>query len=254
MLIFGSTAIKHWFPGWYLKQPNDLDIISKDQTLKQKGTEVYWTDAFEFLLENNKDELYVDPDLIYTIKVSHAAWDINWTKHIKDIIFLKEMGCKINKDFYDLLFKDWEKLHGKKKYNFNKPNDELFKDSVTRKYSHDDLHNILKFNDQPMYQKILKDKDKALCSQVLFEQLSERRKHELAVEEVAVVAYERYVLTGKMPFKNAICKAYQDLVTHMTKGWFNLYLIEHAKDIIYLPKYYRLDFDFLQEKGNTLCQ
>lgn len=252
MLIYGSTAIKHWYPGEYLKTPKDLDIISKDSSLKKEGVEVYWTEAFNYLLTTNKDKEYVDPNLLYTIKVSHAAWDINWTKHVKDIMFLQSMGCELDKTFYELLIKDWKLIHGKKKFNFNKPHNELFKDSVNRKYSHDDLHMTLKFNDEPMYKKVLKNSDKALCDKSLFNTLSEKLKLELAIEEVAVIAYERYVLPCKMPLKLAIPKAYQDLVTHMTKGWFNLYLIEHCKDIIFLHKYHQDYFHFILEKGSKL--
>jgi hypothetical protein len=251
MLIYGSTAIKHWFPD-YPKQPNDLDIISKEPIARGSNTEVYWIDVFDYLLAHNKDKEYVDPDLLYTIKVSHCSWNINWEKHISDIQFLQLMGCKLDKPFYDLLIKEWETIHSKKNFSFNKLNEELFNDSVNRKYSHDDLHMILKFNDVPMYKKVQKNKDNALCDESLFNNLSDKEKLELAVEEVAVIAYERYILPKNAPVKHSLVKAYKDLVTRMTKGWFNLYLIEHSKDIIFLQKYYQDYFNFIIKKGSGL--
>ena len=251
MLIYGSTAIKHWFPGIYLKTPKDLDIISQDFSLKEPGVEVYWTPAFRYLSRYNKDKKYVDPDLLYTIKVSHAAWDINWDKHMMDIEFMQKMGCKLVPEFYFMLIDDWSKLHGTKNLNFNKPHKELFMDSVNRKYSHDELHEVLKMNDTPMYKKVLKDQDKALCDYELFNALSNRKKLELAMEEVVVIAYERYIIPKKLPAKHAIKKAYQDLVTHMTKGWFNLYLIENCSNIIRMGAD---DFNYFIQKGNKLCQ
>ena len=251
MLIYGSTAIQHWFPATYLKTPKDLDIISRDASLKKPGVEVYWTDAFRYLTRYNKDKQYVDPDLLYTIKVSHAAWDINWVKHTMDIQFLRMMGCKLVPEFYFMLIEDWTKIHGAKNLDFNKPHKELFMDSVNRKYGHDELHEALKMNDTPMYKMILKEQDKALCDYELFKALSSRKKLELAMEEVVVVAYERYVIPQKMPLKYAINKALQDLVTRMTKGWFNLYLIENSDSIIRMGAD---DFNYFLAKGSKLCQ
>lgn len=248
MLIYGSTAIKHWFPD-YPKTPKDLDIISQDKSLKKQGVEVYWTPAFQYVVDNNKDDTYVDPDLLYTIKVSHAAWDINWIKHIKDIHFLQSKGCKLNESLYGSLVADWTKIHGEKKFSFDKRHEELFKDSVRRFYNHDMLHEIFKLNDVPLYKKTLKNEDKALCSWVLFNKLSAKQKYELALEEVVVVAFERYVLPGRLPFKQAVPKALQDLTTRMTKGWFNLLLIESSSKIIHMDSSY---FNYFMMKGSKL--
>jgi hypothetical protein len=248
MLIYGSTAIKHWFPD-YSKSPKDLDIISQDKTLKKEGVEVYWIPEFQYVVDNNKDKTYVDPDLLYTIKVSHAAWDINWVKHTKDIHFLQEKGCKLNKELYDLLVSAWTRVHGKKHFSFNKEHKELFKDSVNRAYNHDDLHEILKLNDVPLYKKILKDNNKALCSYEKFTHLSDKEQFELALEEVVVVAYERYVLPGRLPFKQAVPKALQDLITRMTRGWYNLLLIQNSSRIIHMNESY---FNYFMTKGSKL--
>lgn len=247
MYIYGSTAIKFWYSD-FKRTPSDLDIISKFKIDIKQNTEIYWIDAFEYLEKNNKHNVYVDPDLLYTIKVSHLSWDINWSKHLKDVHFLQSKGCKLNKEFYDLLVKDWNELHSKKKINFNKHHKDLFKDSVTRKYQHDDLHELLKLNDEPMYKKILVKPELALCSHKKFTDLPEQRKLELALEEVVVVAYERYILKG-YPFKHAVVKSLKDLITHMTKGWFNLYLIENSSKIIYMDKKYYKHF---KTKGETL--
>lgn len=248
MYIYGSTAIKFWYPD-FNRIPKDLDIISRDSVNANKQkTEVYWTDAFEYIEKHNKHNVYVDPDLLYTIKVSHLSWDINWTKHLKDVHFLQEKGNKLNKEFYDLLIKDWEKIHSTKKINFNKKHKELFNDGVKRKYNHDQLHEILKLNNIPMYRKILFDENRAICSEKKFKELSEKEQLEVALEEVAVISIERYVIKG-VPFKYAIVKSLKDLTTRMTKGWFNLYLIENSSRIIYMDKKY---YEHFKTKGETL--
>ena len=248
MLIYGSTAIKHWFPD-YPKTPRDLDIISQDTSLKREGVEVYWTPAFEYLIYANRDNEYVDPDLLYTIKVSHAAWDINWVKHMKDIHFLQSKGCKLDEYFYDRLIQDWSQIHGEKKFTFNKRHEDLFKDSVNRFYNHDMLHEVFKLNDTPMYKKVLSYDDKALCSKEKFNKLTEKEKFQLALEEVVVVAYERYVLPKRLPFKQAVPRALQDLITRMTRGWYNLLLIENSNRIIHMDKSY---FNYFMTKGSEL--
>ena len=249
-LIYGSTAIKHWFPD-YIKEPKDLDIISNEDITKSADikTEVYWTSAFEYLV-NNTDANYVDPDLLYTIKVSHLAWDINWEKHVRDMHFLQLKGCKLNKEFYNLLVADWKIIHGKKQFSFDKKHEELFKDNVNRKYNHDDLHEIFKFNDTPLYKTILVNPDKALCSEDKFNKLSDELKLQLMLEEIAVVAYERYVIPRRIPVKHALNRALKDLITRMTKGWFNLHLIQNSSKLIFINEQY---LNLIKEKGSKIC-
>lgn len=73
-LIFGSTAIKHWFPEF--RDPKDLDIICKDEAMSRE-VQHYWIPQFEILLENNKNPKYLDPNFIYQVKCSHANWDVH---------------------------------------------------------------------------------------------------------------------------------------------------------------------------------
>lgn len=91
LLIYGSCALKYWYTESRI--PSDVDIISPNHD---------WISAFEYVFDNNKHDQYVDPDFLYTIKVSHAAWDINWDKTLKDISFLKSKGCKLDETFYNL--------------------------------------------------------------------------------------------------------------------------------------------------------
>ena len=237
-LIYGSTALKHWIPS-YLTETKDLDYICDDLTLKStRETEYYWTLAFEYLRENNKDKTYVDLDLLYTIKVSHAAWDIKWSKTIKHIELMQKHGAKLNKNFYNLLIKDWEMIHGKKKVNLKKNNEEFFdNDKITRKYPHDFLHEHFATKEVPMHNLIRPDLNSPMCSEELFLKLSEADKLLTAVEEVNVIAYERrlYIKSSgrRYPLFHARLNALKQLITTMTKGWFNLYLIENTQKILY---------------------
>lgn len=227
-LIFGSTALKFWYPE--VREPKDLDYISKEKSTK--GEEHHWVDALLYVIENNKHDTYVDPDFLYTIKASHASWDIKWEKTIYDIMFLKSKGCKLDEKLYGMLYKEWEIIHGKKKINFNKDVEEFFKDKVTRKFNHDELHELLKFGDEPMHDKLRVDKSKALCSKSIWESFSEEDKVKCALEEIYVIATERYVINGINP-KIAKRRATKDLITRLSKGFFNTFLIDNYEKIVY---------------------
>jgi len=104
-LIYGSTAIKYWFPD-FKRIPNDIDYICSEKNhnnINTRDVEFYYLPEFEYIFENNIDKEYVDKDFLYTIKLSHLSWDINWDKHMKDVIFLKEKGCKLIPELYNNL-------------------------------------------------------------------------------------------------------------------------------------------------------
>ena len=212
-LIFGSCAVKHWFPEFRI--PNDLDILSKQD---------YWISAFDYLSKNQHNQ-YVDPNFLYTIKISHAPWDIHWDKTIKDILFLRDKGCELDLEFYTLLYKDWCFYHKDKKIKLNVSNDKFFSDNVTRKFNHDQLHEFLCFYDRPLHERIRKHKNSPLCDEKLFVNLSFEDRIKTALEEIHVIATERYLFNKSIPLKHAKYKALKHLITSMTKGWFNRFLI-----------------------------
>ena len=227
-LIFGSAAAKHWFSDF--RDPKDIDFICEDTSLNCKETEYHWNPAFQYILDNNKDGTYVDANFLYTIKFSHAPWNVRWGKTMRDIKFFKEKGCEIDWELCKLLRKDWNVIHGKKHINLNKKTDEFFDDKVTRKYKHDELHELLAFNKVPMHHRIRKD-DTPMCYKELWDLLAYDDKIKCALEEVYVVVAERYI--RKYPFKIAKEKAMKNLITSMTQGWFNDFLIDNFDEILY---------------------
>lgn len=226
-LIFGSVAAKHWFPDF--REPKDLDYISKENHMTPE-VQHYWNGAFEYVLANNKDQKYVDPDFLYTIKVSHAAWDVRWEKTIHDIMFLRRKGCKLDKALYDALYAHWSVFHRQKRINLNVKNEEFFTQYVGRKLDHDWLHGYLAFGAEPMHNRIRKDLGSPLCSEKLWTALSDDDKVKCALEEVYVIATERFIPRGYPP-KFAKTKSLKNLITTMTKGWFNLFLIENYETL-----------------------
>lgn len=127
-LITGSVAARHWFHDF--REPNDVDILTATPiTLTSShpsafGIEAHHGDIFTKIIEMNINNTFVDPDILYTIKMSHAQWDIKWDKTINDMIFFQRVGCKLNKELYDGLVDHWTTVHGSKRVNLNMRNDE----------------------------------------------------------------------------------------------------------------------------------
>lgn len=231
MLIFGSTAIRHWFPD-YEKEPKDLDYIAgnyPDDYIKQEGIEVHVpeTGAFEYLIRYNKDKEYVDPDLLYTIMVSHMPWESKngkWFKYLKDIIFLQNKGLKVNQTIRQAFQKEWELRFGNKSHiSLNKATEMFFKDGVRREYDHDWLHEHFKIGDVPAYTRALKEDDKPIMCSHKFMFLPYVQQLHCALEEMFVVAFERNI---------PLSTAYKSLITKMTKGWFNTFMILNAEKLL----------------------
>jgi hypothetical protein len=242
-LIYGSAAVKHWFPEFRI--PNDLDFISSENHWIPLENS-YWIDAFEYL-ENNKHPMYVDPNFLLTIKVSHACYDIHWDKTLKDIIFLLNKGCVLDKTFYNLLIKDWSIIHGKKKVNLNVPNEEFFRNNITRKYSHDELHEHLAFYSKPLHNYIRINLNYPMSSEDMFYELSKEDQIKCMLEETFVFMFERFLIPKKTKsLKHAKYLALKQLITSSTSGWFNLALIMNFEELI------NYDADFLKPKLEEL--
>lgn len=220
-LIFGSTALKHWFPD-FPREPNDLDYIGKRTS--SRGIEYHWAPSFQYILDNNKDETFVDPDFLYTIKMSHACYDIRWDKTMFDIKFMKEKGCKLIPGLYNSLRDDWGIIHPKKNIKVSGKPEEFFKQTIKRRYNHDDLHEFVKFYDKPLHESIRPDPEDVKCRKDLWDKLSYDDKLRCALEEAYVFAIERYL---EYPPKIALAKSLKLLTTSSTKGWFNFFLIDN---------------------------
>lgn len=227
-LTIGSHAAKHWFPDY--REPKDIDFISKEGKMSRLEQH-YWIDTFQEILDRNGDNQYIDPDFLYTLKVSHAGWDIHWSKTMGDILFLKSKGCKLDKKLYKKLVKDWIGVHGRKwaKLEGN-DSDTFFKDAVKRKYVHDDIHEAVAVYDEPLYFRILKDDSGSVgCCQKKFNKLSELDKELLVREEVWVTALERYLVPSNFTYGNKLAyfRSLKKLCTTMSSGWFKMWILDN---------------------------
>ena len=233
-LIFGSTAVKHWHSDF--REPSDLDIISEEKVMS-KEVQHYWIPEFQALLDSNKDDRFLDADLILTNKCAHANWAIHWEKTMFDISFLKSKGHKINIPIYKKLVRGWKKIHGKEAATLKgKTADQFFDDAVKRKYVHDDLHKWLAYYDRPLYERIQPDPSTVECAEDLFEKLSHEDKIKMAKEEIFVTALERFIIPGlNYGPGRAYNASLKKFVTTMSSGFMSRFLIENFDQLKYDP-------------------
>jgi hypothetical protein len=262
-LIYGSTAIKHFFPD-YEREPKDLDIITREDNKMHleipgcKRIEQYYLPEFEYIFENNMDDLYVDPDFLYTIKMSHLSWDINWDKHMRSAIYLQERGAEIDEELYDSLMIAWQRVHGKKSVKMAVKNSEFFKENIYRKFNHEFLHSQFAFYDRPLNERIRKDLDSPLCSEELWNQLSQEDKIRCALEEIYVLSAERYIFVqeDERPWKleHAVTRTLKNMITSTTSGWFNKFLKENFNQLrTSHPEHIIEKINYLNLKDSECC-
>lgn len=214
MYLFGSKLIKKYFSDF--REPNDIDWVTNKKSELKKSTP-----QEEYYYIPNSPDREMTPDELYTIKVSHAIYDIHWRKTMSDIRFLQMKGCKVIPGMLKGLREYWVEVHGEQhRTDFEVEPSDFFEDRVQRKINHDDLHKML--NPNPTYQKMIVDG--VTPDPNKFNQLSEQDKKELMYEEAFVLAVERF---SNNPNKLAYNKAQQSLVTRLHPVWLADFVIEN---------------------------
>jgi hypothetical protein len=186
--LIGSRAIKALFPD-FPREPKDYDFLV--QTKQPTKREVDLVEEYHInpVLFEYVEKHGINADVLLTLKTSHIFWDIFWSKHMFDIVFLKEHGAKLIQPLFDDLYEYWNNFHGKNQRSDLSMSSESFFDNALTKYDHDVLHTYI--NPNPVYFKVLKDGADVDVSEEKFNALSFEDKLELVREEVYVMAYER---------------------------------------------------------------
>jgi len=113
-IIVGSTALAYF--GLNRKAPVDIDVWTSDESFEPCGAMDVSVIPKEILELVDQVDGYATPDSIYTIKLSHAVYDIHWQKTKLDILFLKHHGCKPLQELYEALKVYWKSVHGGASY------------------------------------------------------------------------------------------------------------------------------------------
>ena len=246
MFIIGSTAVKYFFPD-FPPTPKDVDYIVSDKKMwtNSPGIEYLendelWWNQEKYSVSDGKNN-YLLPDILYTLKISHIFWDINWDKHTWDIVWLQKKVCKLDRDLFYKLYYYWEITHGKnKRSNLKMSAEDFFDNALKSEYSHDWLHTILQ--EIPTYTKVLFDDAEVEVSEEKFNSLSFVEKCNLVVEEIMVMAFERYKELG---WQKAYHKMFKKFLISHAPIWEALFILEN---FVYLHKA-RVDFIKIIEEG-----
>lgn len=246
-MIIGSKAILYHFPD-FPRKPKDVDII-KNMYIEEHMSDlrVEWLE--NTVLQNwfTKPIEVCTPNELYTLKISHCFWDLengSWNKHIWDIQWLKEKGCKFIPELFYQLYNYWETIHGKnKRSNLNMSAEKFFDNVVNYPVEHDYLHELLVKHvyfegNEPTYKKILKNGADVDVSEEKFNKLTEKEKFNLVIEEIMVMALERY---GNMYYKKAFRKMLKKFILSHCPIWEGIWIIQNHKQLIT-----NIPFNFLE--------
>lgn len=249
-ILIGSRAITH--PDY--RKPDDWDVVSDkfSSAGKKNNYEVFDIErnpAMKLLGDHIVDvrlvegEFMMIPSLsaLYTVKASHAAWDIKWNKTMWDISFFQRIGLEVIDELYEALYNGWAKIRAAKPVNLNKKNEEFFTKTVDRKYDHDDLHRATCYYDRPIYERCKRDLSMARIERDLFEALSPTDQVRMAQEEAFAIALERFVIPCSFSPAKSYHLALKKLVTSLSKGWFTKFVITHWNDVK------KLEYDYVGE-------
>ena len=206
---------------------------------------------------------YVAPLLVLrAIKRAHLFAPVHWRKHIQDYHILKAatdskpadasaigVSAQELEDFQRLRFTEGVQRYGDSRVNLQQTNEQFFpvwylKEMIAPNlleqglhpgceiYTHDELHELVKYHEIPIFQTLKRDTARAMLNRDLFELLSHEDQLNLVREEVMAICLERLVipqlLKGKVPNQQACYEVALSMVlTALSKGWFRDFGIEH---------------------------
>lgn len=225
MILIGSKAIRHWFPD-FPREPKDYDyIVGKDEKHLTTNKIAETGERIEYLenaIFDNCNKSVLFPNDLYTLKISHLFWDINWQKHMFDVQFLLKKGCVLDKELFLLLYGYWNVIHGKnKRSDLKMTAEDFFDNAVKCEYEHDYLHTLL--NPIPTYTKILIGEVEV--SEEKFNLLSQEDKFNLVREEVMLMAWERY--SKQMDYRHAYSRMLKKFIINHAPIWEAIFIIEN---------------------------
>lgn len=237
MILIGSSAIKYYYPD-FPREPKDKDYAVNDKSLKStKEVEYLYNPVLlEFL--DTKD-LICPLNVLYTLKMSHMFWDINWEKHLYDIQWLKEKGCIVIPELFYELYEFWNEYHSKnKRSDLKMTSSEFFNNALKCEFDHDWLHTLI--NPNPTFNKVLIG-EVEVCEEK-FNQLTFKEKCDLVQEEVYVMAWERM---PKMDYRFSYEKMMKKFIISHAPLWEAIFILDNYK-YLYKPK---INFKKILEDG-----
>lgn len=234
MLIVGSSAA--YYHGLVDTPPKDLDTFydSFEEACQVSGEDCHVIPKGIYsLLRANSKEGFIHPDDLYTLKCSHLQWDIKWEKTKRDVLAYKHKGCQLNETLYKMLVNHWYDVHGDKSFlSLAKDKERFFQDNVKYIYDHDYLHEVCAEGLgllEPTYKKCLKDNEDVLIDNSKFVKLSFEDQVGMFRQEIAVIAFERWIVFDKISWYKAHSMSLKKTITNLTKNSSSDFLVKNLE-------------------------
>lgn len=248
-MLIGSRALAINKPDYasHIHEWTDWDVITYDDL---DWAEVHDPDHLNcFKLEryatlppiiHNGVELYpLNLKGLSIVKRSHLWRDLGFQKHIT--MYHKHiMDGSFEYDEYDrALLKERTELtmqaYPYKHPSLKKTKDQFFDDFVVKKFDHDYLHELVAYNDVPMYKRMQDTSvDSVWCIKDKWDQFTHQEKLLCIMEEATVIAFERFLIPKdyKFGYKTAFILSLDKVCTTLTSGWFRDYAIDNYPELV----------------------
>ncbi|GBB98241.1 hypothetical protein RclHR1_03180006 [Rhizophagus clarus] len=206
--------------------------------------------------------------ILEALKSSHIYWPADFHKNIADLHFLRilldynkvsiQSFCSPQRDesvelMLKTRIKETEIIQGipGSHINLNMSNEDFLDNEdnlfVQRRVPHDDLHELVKYDNHPIYQGLKDNQSKALIKKSLFEKLDYQTKLNCVKEEAMVIALERYLIPMiSKNQENSYKLALTRICTTLTREWFRQFAIDNY------PQLSNLDKDLLSIAHNVI--
>lgn len=176
-------------------------------------------------------------------KKSHLIYPVHFEKNIADYELLKTILGDFEKDvlmneYFQLRRDEAQNRYKQRTPKLNVSTEDFFssKLNVPHYFVHDDIHEVMAHNDEPIYKKMQPDSSSAWCAKDLFLQLSYDYQLQSVQEEAYVIALERYIIPqygdNWSNYKESYLKALKRICTTLTSGWFREFAIENYNECV----------------------
>lgn len=195
--------------------------------------------------ELNRTVSVASPETLYLLKRSHIPFKIHWKKNFFDHAFIKERVKHLSLGLLatlDLRLEETKKRLAYKEHNFKVSNEKFFRDNIKRLIPHDNLHQMIKFYDRPMFEYIKQDTSKAEIDYQLFSMLPYEKQLANMAEEVMALSLERVILPAVVSGQRyseygTKCKLTSELCCNYLPFEFRFFAVDNFFQIVnFIPK------------------
>lgn len=245
-LLIGSRALAHWEPSLKLKPTADWDVITD---LNISGVEIHdpYTTLNYVMAQyatlqvvdfNGIPLQVVSPIGLAIIKRSHLHREFNFDKHIAQYHFHLVQYRRFFTADDEVILKNRTEATKREFFvqhpRLNVAVPEFFDDAVPKVYEHDYLHELMAYQDKPLYTRLQEDSSRAWCSRDLWDGLTHEERVLCVAEEVQVIALERFLIPRDWNYvpRAAYIKALHKVCTTLTSGYFRDFAIDNYPEVM----------------------